>query len=155
MYAPGDVQEKGMCQMCIDADVEMINDLGDSFFSQQWLFLPRLSSSPLMLCSVLLDWTASTHQSSTEESLQELDWAKYQCGKHVRWRTLHIWSSLRVNLVCCLKKLGLDDTPSSWERMSFWLTVSKTSHTALLMLTGALMFCYTMKCLLLKAGIPL
>ena len=51
MYAPGDVQEKGMCQMCIDADVEMINDLGDSFFSQQWLFLPRLSSSPFMLCS--------------------------------------------------------------------------------------------------------
>lgn len=55
MYAPGDVQEKGMCQMCIGADVEMINDLGDSLFSQQWLFLPRLSSSPLMLCSVLLD----------------------------------------------------------------------------------------------------
>lgn len=72
----------------IYADVEMINDLGDSFSNSGSL---KLSS---ILCDVekVLGWTANTSQYSTEESLQDLDWNKNLCANsdskymgYVKW----------------------------------------------------------------------
>lgn len=104
-----EVHQNKECAWTIYADVEMINDLRDSFSNSGYFYS---SWALFILCDVqkVLDWTANTSQYSTEESLQDLDWNKNLCAnpdsKYMGMcsEVRMCWS--RIVHSCCLLKVS-------------------------------------------------
>lgn len=89
-----EVHQNKECAWTVCADVELINDWGDSF-SNSGYFYSSWAVFILRDVHKVLDWTGNACQHSTEESLQDLDWNKYVCA-NPDCEYVDMWSEVRM-----------------------------------------------------------